>query len=330
MQICEKVTIFSADSNYNITISTKATLHYSGEVIWEPPAIFKKTLLRDGIQFGSWTYSEDLLVLELLDGEPHYELETNEFGEVDNITIVDDGIDLSDYYPSVEWDIMSRVAIRRTKNYPSCCPQSDAYIDIMVDSGEKVTLCISILVALTVFFLLLTEIIPATSISLPLIGKYLLFTMVMVTLSVVVTVICEFSMFLTYYGQKLALNLHFRTPTTHRMPEWVKWLFLKFLPKVLFMRRPLADTDDRYKRVSQRRGDNCEKVAINYHEHRVSRDIGRALSTSPIDERIQKLYYSPAVMKAFENKKAKRPPSSLSLKTVRSNTITMNVESHAS
>lgn len=36
-----------------------------------------------------------------------------------------------------------------------------------------------------------TEIIPATSITLPLIGKYLLFTMVMVTLSVVVTVICK-------------------------------------------------------------------------------------------------------------------------------------------
>jgi nicotinic acetylcholine receptor, invertebrate len=32
---------FSADSNYNITISTKATLHHDGEVHWEPPAIFK-------------------------------------------------------------------------------------------------------------------------------------------------------------------------------------------------------------------------------------------------------------------------------------------------
>lgn len=31
----------SADSFYNITISTKATLHYSGQVSWEPPAIFK-------------------------------------------------------------------------------------------------------------------------------------------------------------------------------------------------------------------------------------------------------------------------------------------------
>ncbi|VDN41560.1 unnamed protein product [Gongylonema pulchrum] len=31
----------NADSNYNITISTKATIRYDGEVTWEPPAIFK-------------------------------------------------------------------------------------------------------------------------------------------------------------------------------------------------------------------------------------------------------------------------------------------------
>uniref|UniRef100_A0A7I4XVV4 Acetylcholine receptor subunit alpha-type unc-38 n=1 Tax=Haemonchus contortus TaxID=6289 RepID=A0A7I4XVV4_HAECO len=295
----------NADSNYNITISTKATLHYSGEVTWEPPAIFKSMCQIDvrwfpfdeqqcHLKFGSWTYSENLLNLELLENNVRYEEEVNEQGIVDNITIADDGIDLSDYYPSVEWDIMSRVARRRSKNYPSCCPQS-AYIDIMYylelrrkplfytvsslpcvgisfltilvfylpsDSGEKVTLCISILVALTIFFLLLTEIIPATSITLPLIRKYLLFTMVMVTLSVVVTVI--------------SLNLHFRTPTTHLMPKWVKLVFLKWLPKVLFMRRPLDDGDESFRRVSSRKGIGPTtfdgKIPLNLHEHRVSRD----------------------------------------------------------
>lgn len=64
------------------------------------------------------------------------------------------------------------------------------------DSGEKVTLCISILLSLTVFFLLLAEIIPPTSLAVPLLGKYLLFTMVLVTLSICVTV-----------G---VLNVHFR------------------------------------------------------------------------------------------------------------------------
>ena len=37
------------------------------------------------------------------------------------------------------------------------------------------------------------EIIPATSITLPLIGKYLLFTMIMVTLSVIITVISKWA-----------------------------------------------------------------------------------------------------------------------------------------
>ncbi|KAK0428454.1 hypothetical protein QR680_010817 [Steinernema hermaphroditum] len=324
----------NADSNYNITISTKATLHYTGEVTWEPPAIFKSMCQIDvrwfpfdeqqcHLKFGSWTYSENLLSLELLDGDARYEGELNEWGEQDNITIVDDGIDLSDYYPSVEWDIMSRVAKRRSKNYPSCCPGSGNYVDIMYylvlrrkplfytvnlvfpcvgisfltilvfylpsDSGEKVALCISILVALTVFFLLLTEIIPATSISLPLIGKYLLFTMVMVTLSVVVTVI--------------ALNLHFRTPTTHRMPGWIKWLFLKFLPKILFMRRPMDENTESFRGVSHPKSDIPldKKIAVSYHDHRVTRDLGKVLNQVAYDERIQSLYYSPPVVKAFEN-----------------------------
>ncbi|KAK6019436.1 acetylcholine receptor subunit alpha-type unc-38 family protein [Ostertagia ostertagi] len=56
------------------------------------------------------------------------------------------------------------------------------------ESHQKVQLCISVLVSLTVFFLLLVEIIPPTSIVLPLIVKYLTFTMFMVSLSVALTV----------------------------------------------------------------------------------------------------------------------------------------------
>ncbi|ETN78887.1 hypothetical protein NECAME_02751 [Necator americanus] len=45
------------------------------------------------LKFGSWTYSENLLNLELLDGNVRYEEEVNERGEVDNITIAEDGIE---------------------------------------------------------------------------------------------------------------------------------------------------------------------------------------------------------------------------------------------
>lgn len=36
-------THFSADGNYEVTIMTKAVLHYSGKVTWNPPAIYKSS-----------------------------------------------------------------------------------------------------------------------------------------------------------------------------------------------------------------------------------------------------------------------------------------------
>ena len=93
------------------------------------------------------------------------------------------------------------------------------------DCGEKVTLCISVLLSLTVFLLVITETIPSTSLVIPLIGEYLLFTMIFVTLSIVITV--------------FVLNVHYRTPMTHTMPEWVRAVFLGVLPRVMLMRRPI-------------------------------------------------------------------------------------------
>ena len=57
----------SADGNYEVTIMTKAILHYSGKVTWNPPAIYKSGCEIDVeyfpfdeqncfMKFGSWTY----------------------------------------------------------------------------------------------------------------------------------------------------------------------------------------------------------------------------------------------------------------------------------
>lgn len=89
-----------------------------------------------------------------------------------------------------------------------------SYLSVLVfylpaDSGEKIALCISILLSQTMFFLLISEIIPSTSLALPLLGKYLLFTMLLVGLSVVITIII--------------LNIHYRKPSTHKYVSWNYW-----------------------------------------------------------------------------------------------------------
>lgn len=90
--------------------------------------------------------------------------------------------------------------------------------------GEKVTLGISILLSLVVFLLLVSKILPPTSLVLPLIAKYLLFTFVMNCISILATVVI--------------INWNFRGPRTHKMPNWIRTVFLKYLPIVLFVRRP--------------------------------------------------------------------------------------------
>lgn len=178
-------------------------------------------------------------------------------GEVD----IPMAMDLSGYYRSFIWDILS-VPARRNEVYYPCCPEfypdvtfkitirrktlfytvnliipcvAISFLTVMVfylpsDSGEKITLCISILLSLTVFFLLLADLIPPTSLVVPLIGKYLLFTMILVTLSIIITV-----------G---VLNIHNRSSTTDTMSPWVRHMFLYILPRLLLMKRPMIQPDN--------------------------------------------------------------------------------------
>jgi nicotinic acetylcholine receptor len=264
----------SADGDYQITTKTKATVHYDGKIVWEPPMIYKSYCainieyypfdIQDCyMKFGTWTFDGALIDLEHIEAnESIPEKDTGNAktgGVATKLYTVEAGIDMSDYYESVEWDILSIPAQKNIKYY-DCCrePYYDIFFNITIrrktlfytvnliipcvnisflsvlvfylpsDCGEKLTLGISILVALLVFYLLLIELIPPTSLVIPLLGKYLLFTLILVNLSILLTI--------------FILNLHHRKPHTHKMSTWMKRLILEILPKILMIERPAEDT----------------------------------------------------------------------------------------
>ncbi|XP_058982838.1 acetylcholine receptor subunit alpha-like isoform X3 [Musca domestica] len=141
----------NADGNFEVTLATKATIYSEGLVEWKPPAIYKSSCEIDVeyfpfdeqtcvLKFGSWTY----------DG---FKVDLRHMDEQLGSNVVDVGVDLSEFYMSVEWDILEVPAV---------------------------SICVTVVV----------------------------------------------------------LNVHFRSPQTHRMAPWVKNVFIDSLPKFLFIKRP--------------------------------------------------------------------------------------------
>ncbi|XP_013406862.1 acetylcholine receptor subunit alpha-like 1 [Lingula anatina] len=306
----------NADGNYEVTLLTKATVYPTGRVEWEPPAIYKSACPINveffpfdeqtcTMKFGSWTYDGlqvDLKHICELDG--HREEFSTGYG-----------IDLKDYSRSVEWDLLDVPAKRKAKYYNSK-PEPHPFITFNVtlrrktlfytvnliipcvaisfltvltfylpsDSGEKITLCISILLSLTVFFLLLADLIPPTSLVVPLIGKYLLFTMILVSLSIIVTVV--------------VLNVHFRSPSTHVMSPWVKKVFLQILPRLLMMRRPTPEGEKTPKVMVR----TCNGVEVReiFGDRRHSREESLLRGQDDRNSVLKNRKYSSEVRRALE------------------------------
>uniref|UniRef100_A0A8C3GB88 Cholinergic receptor nicotinic alpha 9 subunit n=1 Tax=Cyclopterus lumpus TaxID=8103 RepID=A0A8C3GB88_CYCLU len=220
--------------------STNVKLRYNGEIVWDSPAITKSTCVVDvsyfpfdwqecKLTFGSWTYNGN---------------------QVDIIMGMDSG-DLSDFVVNVEWECHGMPAVRNVMMY-GCC--SDPYTDITytlllkrrslfyifnlllpcflisflaplgfylpADSGEKVSLGVTVLLALTVFQLLVAESMPPAE-SMPYIGKYYIATMTMITASTSLTI--------------FIMNIHFCGAEAKPVPHWAKVLIIDYMSKIFFV-----------------------------------------------------------------------------------------------
>jgi hypothetical protein len=147
------------------------------------------------------------------------------------------------------------------------------------DCGEKLTLSISIFVALQVFYLLLVDLIPPTSLTISLLGTYLLFTLVLVNVSTLLTII--------------TLNIHWRHPNTHHMHNWVKRLFFQILPPFVFMSKPhIADAILHPEEDEE--DDDEEKETLVNKENNIKR-LNNYMKTVSIDR------YPPIIQQAVKD-----------------------------
>ncbi|XP_051992071.1 neuronal acetylcholine receptor subunit alpha-7-like [Xyrauchen texanus] len=232
----------SADDEFDSTYKSNVVVNSSGYCNYLPPGIFMSTCNVDvrwfpfdiqkcELKFGSWTFDGWLLDLQMNEA------------------------DISGYMPNGEWDLVG-VPGMRNELYYDCCKEPFPDVTFVVtirrrtlyyalnllipcvllssmtllifvlpaDSGEKISLGITVLLSLTVFMLLVAEIMPATSDSIPLIGQYFASIMIIVGMSVIATVV--------------VLQYHHHDPNGGTMPKWVQLVLLQWVAWFLRMKRP--------------------------------------------------------------------------------------------
>ncbi|XP_062377934.1 acetylcholine receptor subunit delta [Sardina pilchardus] len=265
------------DGQFQVAFYSNVIVQSSGSIFWLPPAIFRSSCTINvnyfpfdwqncSLKFSSLTYNAKEISMHLKEDVAN------------NYTVEWIVIDPAAFAENGEWEIIHKPAKR---NIHRDIPQESnkhqditfyliikrkplfyivniiipcVLISFMVslvyflpaDSGEKMTLSISVLLAQSVFLLLISQRLPETSVAIPLIVRYLVFVMVLVTVVVLNCVI--------------VLNLHFRTPSTHIMSEWTKDFFLVRLPRMLFMSRP-ADDEPKWDGALQRRSSSVGYIA---------------------------------------------------------------------
>jgi nicotinic acetylcholine receptor len=175
--------------------------------------------------------------------------------------VITEGIDMDDYVPSQEWDVIAVPAKRHVEYYPCCVePFPDIRFNLTLrrkhlfytinivipcvcitlltltgfyvpcDCTEKISISLTILLSISMFQLLLLDLLPGTSLKVPLLGRYILFTLCVITASIISAVI--------------VLYMKNRTDVSGQVPRLVRWLILDMLARLMCMPQPTQEEQD--------------------------------------------------------------------------------------
>ncbi|NP_001153539.1 nicotinic acetylcholine receptor alpha6 subunit isoform 7 precursor [Tribolium castaneum] len=206
----------SADEGFDGTFQTNVVVKHNGSCLYVPPGIFKSTCKIDitwfpfddqhcDMKFGSWTY----------DGN-----------QLDLVLNSESGGDLSDFITNGEWYLIGMPGKKNTIVY-ACCPEPYVDVTFTIKIRRRTLYYFFNLIVPCVLIssmALLGFTLPPDSGEKLTLGTYFNCIMFMVASSVVLTVV--------------VLNYHHRTADIHEMPQWIKTVFLQWLPWMLGMSRP--------------------------------------------------------------------------------------------
>ncbi|CAK9297068.1 unnamed protein product [Gordionus sp. m RMFG-2023] len=239
------VLLNNADGKYEVSTKCNVVLNNEGEVLWVPPSIYKSGCIIDvkyfpfdeqqcKMKFGSWTFNGDEVGISFFDSKDYIDLTDFSISGTWDVINVPGYLNVNNRTKPTVTDITFYLYIRRktlfyTMNLLAPCIMM-SMLSVLVfylppDGNEKITLGISILLAIVLFQLVVSRLLPPTSLTIPLIAKYLLFTFVMNLICVLLTVII--------------VNWNFRAAKTHQLPNWLRIIFVDVLPKFVFMKRPV-------------------------------------------------------------------------------------------
>uniref|UniRef100_A0AAY4EN33 Acetylcholine receptor subunit epsilon n=1 Tax=Denticeps clupeoides TaxID=299321 RepID=A0AAY4EN33_9TELE len=327
------------DGKFDVAYYANVLIYSDGSMYWLPPAIYRSTCSIEvtyfpfdyqncTLVFRSQTYSANevdiILATDTTTGEPI------EWVDIDPEAFTENG----------EWAIRHRPGRKliNSRYSPDDLEYQEVYFNLIIQrkplfyiiniilpcslisslvvlayflpaqaGGQKLTVSISVLLAQTVFLILIAQKVPETSLSVPLIGKYLIFVMSVTTIIVTNMII--------------VLNYSLRTPSTHSMSQSIKHIFLQVVPRFLGM-APLVDDgegdgEDSGARERRRSSFGLMQRAEEYvlkqprsemmfdkqrERHGLTRSIGRTLHTftftfmpfgrRPFPERLSTCFHS--------------------------------------
>ncbi|TRZ04383.1 hypothetical protein DNTS_017696 [Danionella cerebrum] len=252
------------DGKFDVAYYANVLISSDGSMYWLPPAIYRSTCAIEityfpfdwqncTLVFRSQTYSAneiDIVLAENADtGKPiewvngEWAIKHRPARKLTNPRYSPDDLEYQEIYFNL---IIQRKPLFYIINIILPCSLISslvvlAYFLPAKAGGQKLTVSISVLLAQTVFLFLIAQKIPETSLSVPLIGKYLIFVMCMTTLIVTNCII--------------VLNFSLRSPSTHNMSQTIKHIFLEVVPRFLGMASLLeeAGTGGPYEMRERRR-----------------------------------------------------------------------------